>query len=228
MNNVHIVDYDDKVDPESGKRVVTAIAEDGRLFVGDVLIGADGIWSKVRRKLVGDSEAQYSDYTCYTGISDYTPPDIDTGEIKAILSAVADGPMSHLRYIPPHLLESKCAVLFPRCSVGYRVFLGNGQYFVSSDVGGGKTQWYGFHREAAGGTDKDGRRKERLLSIFGSWTDMGETLLPISSALWSPHAMDTLIYSRAAAHGISLFWSSILPRSDRPDQGDARGGRPAT
>lgn len=25
--------------------------------------------------------------------------------------------------------------------VGYRVFLGNKQYFVSSDVGGGKMQW---------------------------------------------------------------------------------------
>lgn len=36
--------------------------------------------------------------------------------------------------------------------VGYRVFLGNGRYFVSSDVGGGKMQWYGFHKEPAGGT----------------------------------------------------------------------------
>jgi zeaxanthin epoxidase len=35
--------------------------------------------------------------------------------------------------------------------VGYRVFLGNGQYFVSSDVGGGKQQWYGFHKEPADG-----------------------------------------------------------------------------
>lgn len=30
------------------------------------------------------------------------------------------------------------------------MFLGNGKYFVSSDVGGGKMQWYGFHKEAAG------------------------------------------------------------------------------
>jgi len=51
------------------------------------------------------------------------------------------------------------------------VFLGNGQYFVSSDVGGGKMQWYGFHKEAAGGTDAEGHRKERLLEIFGHWTD---------------------------------------------------------
>ena len=58
---------------------------------------------QVRKKLVGDSPPSYSQYTCYTGIADFTPPDIDT--------------------------------------VGYRVFLGNGKYFVSSDVGGGKMQW---------------------------------------------------------------------------------------
>lgn len=32
----------------SGKKKVTAILEDGRRFEGDILIGADGIWSKVR------------------------------------------------------------------------------------------------------------------------------------------------------------------------------------
>lgn len=58
---------------------------------------------QVRRKLVGPTNPSYSKYTCYTGIADFTPPDIDT--------------------------------------VGYRVFLGNGKYFVSSDVGGGKMQW---------------------------------------------------------------------------------------
>ena len=35
----------------------------------------------------------------------------------------------------------------------YRVFLGHKQYFVSSDVGAGKMQWYGFHQEPAGGAD---------------------------------------------------------------------------
>ena len=68
--------------------------------------------SQVRAKLVGTGAPTYSEYTCYTGIADFTPPDIDT--------------------------------------VGYRVFLGNGRYFVSSDVGGGKMQWYGFHKEPAG------------------------------------------------------------------------------
>ncbi len=31
----------------SGQKKVTAILEDGRRFEGDILIGADGIWSKV-------------------------------------------------------------------------------------------------------------------------------------------------------------------------------------
>ena len=61
---------------------------------------------------MGKGDPTYSQYTCYTGIADFTPPDIDT--------------------------------------VGYRVFLGNGRYFVSSDVGGGKMQWYGFHKEPQG------------------------------------------------------------------------------
>ena len=66
----------------------------------------------MRKQLIGHTEPCYSEYTCYTGISDFMPPDIDT--------------------------------------VGYRVFLGNGKYFVSSDVGDGKMQWYAFHKEPAG------------------------------------------------------------------------------
>eukprot|EP00775_Hariotina_reticulata_P004395 gene4395-4648_t len=80
------------------------------------------------------SSPVYSGYTCYTGISDFTPPDLEI--------------------------------------VGYRVFLGNGQYFVSSDVGGGKQQWYGFHKEPADGADPPNKtRKARLLDIFGHWCD---------------------------------------------------------
>jgi zeaxanthin epoxidase len=110
---------------------VWAELDDGSRAWGDILIGADGIWSKVRRQLIGHTDASYSGYTCYTGISDFVCPDIDT--------------------------------------VAYRVFLGNGQYFVSSDVGGGKMQWYAFHEEAAGGSDEPGTQKARLMDIFGNW-----------------------------------------------------------
>nr|KYP66845.1 hypothetical protein KK1_013156 [Cajanus cajan] len=123
-NVVNFVDHGNKV---------TVELENGQKYEGDLLVGADGIWSKVRNKLFGQTEATYSGYTCYTGIADFVPADIE--------------------------------------SVGYRVFLGHKQYFVSSDVGAGKMQWYAFHKEPAGGADIPNRKKERLLKIFEGWCD---------------------------------------------------------
>lgn len=127
MNGSNVVDFED-----DGNKV-TVILENGQRYEGDLLIGADGIWSKVRKSLFGPKEATYSGYTCYTGIADFVPADID--------------------------------------SVGYRVFLGHKQYFVSSDVGAGKMQWYAFYNEPAGGVDGPEGKKERLLKIFGGWCD---------------------------------------------------------
>ncbi|CAA3015946.1 zeaxanthin epoxidase, chloroplastic [Olea europaea subsp. europaea] len=127
MNESNVVDFED-----DGQKV-TVILESGERYEGDLLVGADGIWSKVRRNLFGPTEAIYSGYTCYTGIADFVPADIET--------------------------------------VGYRVFLGHKQYFVSSDVGGGKMQWYAFHNEPAGGVDVPRGKKERLLKLFEGWCD---------------------------------------------------------
>lgn len=138
-NGVVVVDYRQEVDSKTGRKSVWARCEDGKEYSGDLLIGSDGIWSKIRRQMIGHTEANYSQYTCYTGISDFTPADIDT--------------------------------------VGYRVFLGHEQYFVSSDVGGGKMQWYAFNREPAGGEDIPGKKKERLMEIFGHWNDMVTDLI---------------------------------------------------
>ncbi|CAA0840960.1 Zeaxanthin epoxidase- chloroplastic [Striga hermonthica] len=127
MNESNVVDFND-----DGQKVSVKL-EDGQCFEGDLLVGADGIWSKVRKNLFGQTEAVYSGYTCYTGICDFVPADIKT--------------------------------------VGYRVFLGHKQYFVSSDVGGGKMQWYAFYNESPGGVDKPNGKKERLLKLFGGWCD---------------------------------------------------------
>nr|AIU94746.1 zeaxanthin epoxidase [Morus alba var. multicaulis] len=126
-NESTVVDFEDHGDK------VTVILENGQRYEGDLLVGADGIWSKVRKNLFGPTEAIYSDYTCYTGIADFVPADIET--------------------------------------VGYRVFLGHKQYFVSSDVGAGKMQWYAFHKEPPGGVDGPRGKRERLLKIFEGWCD---------------------------------------------------------
>lgn len=127
MNACNVVSFEDKGDK------VSVVLEDGTHYEGDLLVGADGIRSKVRKNLFGQKDATYSGYTCYTGIADFVPADIET--------------------------------------VGYRVFLGHKQYFVSSDVGGGKMQWYAFHNEQPGGVDGPAGKKARLLEIFGGWCD---------------------------------------------------------
>lgn len=127
MNDSNVVDFEDDGDK------VNVILENGQRYQGDLLVGADGIWSKVRKNLFGLDEATYSGYTCYTGIADFVPADLE--------------------------------------SVGYRVFLGHKQYFVSSDVGAGKMQWYAFYNEAPGGVDSPNGKKDRLLKIFDGWCD---------------------------------------------------------
>lgn len=72
QNGVTVVDFEDQGDK------VTAVLHDGTRVEGDVLIGADGIHSKVRRQLFGQTDPTYSDYTCYTGIADFVPADIET------------------------------------------------------------------------------------------------------------------------------------------------------
>ncbi|KAL4367730.1 hypothetical protein GQ457_05G007140 [Hibiscus cannabinus] len=126
FNESNVVDFED-----DGNKV-TVVLENGKRYEGDLLVGADGIWSKVRTKLFGPTDAVYSGYTCYTGIADFVPADIE--------------------------------------SVGYRIFLGHKQYFVSADVGAGKMQWYAFHKEPPDGVDTNGK-KERLLQIFDNWCD---------------------------------------------------------
>ncbi|PIA56477.1 hypothetical protein AQUCO_00700659v1 [Aquilegia coerulea] len=137
MNGSNVIDFED-----DGNKV-TAILEDGQRYEGDLLVGADGIRSKVRKNLFGSTEPSYSGYTCYSGIADFVPPDIET--------------------------------------VGYRVFLGHKQYFVSSDVGAGKMQWYAFHKEPPGGVDVPNGQKKRLLGIFGDWCDNVVDLLNATS-----------------------------------------------
>jgi len=94
---------------------VKVMLSDGTTDEGDILVGADGIWSKVRAKMTGEmvddakpgfGSATYSGYTVYTGVCKHRPRDCN--------------------------------------EVAYKVYLACNQYFVCSDVGRGRIQWYAF------------------------------------------------------------------------------------
>lgn len=140
----HIVFNKSKVvDFSQDQHKVMVTLEDGRQFEGDILVGADGIRSEVRKKLFGAQEVTYSGYTCHTGLAKYPPS--------------------------------------YKNSIGYVVYLGPNRDFVATDVGGGKMQWYAFHKEAPRGIDTLGGKKVRIMELFGSWCDDVTTLIKNTS-----------------------------------------------
>jgi zeaxanthin epoxidase len=109
----------------------------------------------VRTQLLGPSDPVYSNYTVRRAAARGSAARVHVVASRSLkcYTGIAD-------FVPPDVN-----------TVGYRVFLGNKQYFVSSDVGEGRQQWYAFHCEPAGGADAEGTRKARLLDIFGHWCD---------------------------------------------------------
>jgi len=130
-----------------GDKVVATLA-DGREFEGDVLIGADGIRSKLRAQMRGEDPEKpplaYAGYAVYTAVCKYSQPHRE----------------------PQHTDPNK---------VGYQVFLGPKQYFVSSDVGNGEQQYYAFLEVPAGGDDEFAKcenwenYREMLMDRFKDW-----------------------------------------------------------
>jgi zeaxanthin epoxidase len=115
--------------------------ESGVSMEGDVLIGADGIWSAVRATMndapaKGDgSGASYSGYTVFAGELNYDS--FDNGK------------------------------------VGYKVYIGPGQYFVITDIGKGRYQWYAFLAREPGSAesiDKPEGSSLYLQNIFAGWS----------------------------------------------------------
>eukprot|EP00592_Proboscia_alata_P009536 CAMPEP_0194359262 /NCGR_PEP_ID=MMETSP0174-20130528/6530_1 /TAXON_ID=216777 /ORGANISM="Proboscia alata, Strain PI-D3" /LENGTH=538 /DNA_ID=CAMNT_0039130065 /DNA_START=92 /DNA_END=1708 /DNA_ORIENTATION=+ len=115
--------------------------ESGNTVEGDVLIGADGIWSAVRAKMRDEplrgegSGVSYSGYSVFAGELDYAS--FDNGK------------------------------------VGYKVYIGPGQYFVITDIGKGRYQWYAFLAREPGSAateEKPDGTSPFLQNIFTGWS----------------------------------------------------------
>nr|AMJ39490.1 zeaxanthin epoxidase 2 [Bixa orellana] len=79
LSDSKVVDFED-----DGCKVNVKL-ENGNRYEGDLLVGADGIWSKVREKLLGPEEALYSGFTCYSGVVNFVPADIESVAYRIFL-----------------------------------------------------------------------------------------------------------------------------------------------
>ena len=64
---------------EQNSRGATACFADGQKEAGDFLIGADGLHSVIRAKLLGESKPRYAGYTCWRGLAQFTHPEFPDG-----------------------------------------------------------------------------------------------------------------------------------------------------
>ncbi|KAG8460012.1 hypothetical protein KFE25_011061 [Diacronema lutheri] len=131
---------------------VRATLEDGTQAYGDVLVGADGIWSSVRKQLFGLEE----------GAGGFAASGAAGGAINNREERqVARDTISIARQARRRYSGFTCyaALANHRASniedVSYQILLGKDKYFVSTDAGGERQQWFALIRTPAGGQDPD-------------------------------------------------------------------------
>jgi len=138
---------------------VTATLSDGEEVTGDVLIGADGIWSNVRASMTdtparGDeSGVSYSGYTVFAGELEYSK-------------------------------DKEGAVLGPDPACGYKVYIGPQKYFVITDIGRGRYQWYAFLARPADSEqneEKPDGQSMYLQTLFSGWSDEIHDILRVTT-----------------------------------------------
>lgn len=151
-----------------GKGVKVTLT-DGTIAYADVLIGADGIWSSVRRIM---HELDYgADGFAATGAAGGALTDAEARRMSKDSVLMAQN--ANRRYSK---FTCYAALTDHRASnieeVSYQILLGNDKYFVSTDGGGDRQQWFALIREPAGGVDpeptkeKPNPKKDRLLQEF--------------------------------------------------------------
>lgn len=144
----------------TGVRVTCA---DGETFEGDVLIGADGIWSACRAQMWNEdrkgpgSGCTYSGYVVFAGETIYQPEDY--------------------------------------FDVGYKVYMGPKRYFVCSDVGHGRIQWYAFCGLPENATipESPQGKKDFVLNSYFGWS---QQILDLVEATPADSIEDRALYDR--------------------------------
>eukprot|EP00804_Cyclotella_cryptica_P010699 CCRYP_005494-RA/>CCRYP_005494-RA protein AED:0.02 eAED:0.02 QI:115/1/1/1/1/1/2/76/626 len=105
------------VNKGTGKGVTVKLA-DGSTAEADVLVGSDGIWSAIRAQMYGEEIKQSTNNGLKRQGCTYSGYTVFAGETVVKTDDYYE--------------------------TGYKVYIGPQRYFVTSDVGDGRIQWYAF------------------------------------------------------------------------------------
>lgn len=136
---------------------------DGTTVTADVLVGSDGIWSAVRAQMYDEGEIQ----------------------AKSADGKIKQGcPYSGYTVYAGEFVPEKLSDFSDYFDCGYKVYIGPKKYFVTSDVGDGRVQWYSFLAQKPGvrkagdsweeGSTSDAEGKDVISYLKGlheGWTD---------------------------------------------------------
>ena len=131
---------------------VRATLSDGTQAYADVLVGADGVWSQIRKNLhgLGEGAGGFAASGAAGGALD------DAEARKLARDTVRIAAQADRRYSG---FTCYAALAPHRASniedVSYQILLGEKKYFVSTDGGGERQQWFALIREPAGGVDPE-------------------------------------------------------------------------
>jgi zeaxanthin epoxidase len=150
---------------------VTVNLEDGSRVDADILVGADGIWSAVRSQMYNEG-----------GVKSTSP------DKKKRQGCTYSG---YTVFAGETVLKTA-----DYYETGYKVYIGPQRYFVTSDVGNGRIQWYAFFAlppgtkkapSGWGGTEREGQEDpeenlvEYIKSLHEGWSSEVMTVLDSTS-----------------------------------------------
>jgi len=139
LNNKAVSKY---VEHDDGK--IDVYFDDGTMEAGfDVLVGADGIWSSVRAQMWNEPSSRPGTCT-YSGYTLFAAESVMDPDSSFF------GEEGYF-------------------DAGYKVYIGPGKYFVTSDVGSGRIQWYAF-LALPPGTKARSSNLDFLAEEFEGWT----------------------------------------------------------
>jgi len=168
---------------------VCATLADGTKAYADVLIGADGVWSQIRKELhgLGEGAGGFAASGAAGGALD------DAEARKLARDTVRIAAQADRRYSG---FTCYAALAPHRASnieeVSYQILLGEKKYFVSTDGGGDRQQWFALIREPAGGVDPEPTEEDPTPKLTRLRKEFCDLAGDGDGNVWDPFALELI------------------------------------